>query len=119
MMEQPTVHEEGIMAGTICPDAKAQWPSRVGKAAEFEFLLFPSGVALIRGSKWKVWRAADWEEPGEWKFLTSCCSPLVEQLCERLVRMEMQEPAPMNPSVPGAGLLMGQASAALSPSLLQ
>lgn len=53
----------------------------------------------------------DWEELEEWKFLTACCSPSVEQLHERFVRMEMQGVALMKLLVLGAGLGTSQVSA--------
>lgn len=67
------------------------------------------GVAIVWSchdtrSKWKARRAADWEELMEWKFLTACYSPSVEQLYERFVGMEMWGVALMKVSVLGAGL---------------
>lgn len=118
-VEKPLVRDEGAVAGSFYPNPKTRWLGEVGKAAEVEFPLILLGVALTRGSKWKARRAVDWEEPVEWKFLTVCHSPSVEQLWERFSGLEMHGVASMKLSVWGAGLEIGQALAASSPSLPQ
>lgn len=65
--EQLPVHEEGVMARSICLDLKTRWPSGVKKAAEMEIRFVPPRVAVTRGNKWKAQRAADCG-PGSWGY---------------------------------------------------
>lgn len=89
-MEQLLVREEAAVARpTPLLDLKEPWQGKVGKATEAEFLLISLGFAVTRELKWKAKRDMDWEDPADWKYLTVCCSPSVEQLRERFVGMEV------------------------------
>lgn len=67
------------------------WWRRASKAAEAKFpLVSPRymGASLMKGKESK---AADWDEPREWRLLTVLRSPLMEQLRERFDRIGIQE----------------------------
>lgn len=74
----------------------------MGKAVEAEYSLAPPRVMVIQGSKWKAQRAAEWEEPMEWRFLITTHSPSMEQIRERFRGLEVQGSTSLRSAVTGA-----------------
>lgn len=54
----------------------------MSKAVEAKDLL-PSGVIVVRGSKWKAKWLAEWDDPAEWKLPVTSRSPSMQLLREK------------------------------------
>lgn len=60
------------------------------KVAEAKFSLISPGVEPAQVPRWNEKRAAEREELVQWRYLTACHSPSVEQLREKFINLELQ-----------------------------
>lgn len=80
----------------------------------------PSGVNVVRGSKWKAKWLAKWDDPAEWKLPVAGCSPSMQQLREKFGGEIYAATAPeATTATSGRGVMKTPASLATPPSILQ
>lgn len=81
------------MTGNLYWTEEDIWPKRMPKTAEDGFLLTSLRTSFALTPRWRPKRMAEWDEHAEWRYLHH--SPLVEQLWERFLHLDVHGVEPV------------------------
>lgn len=86
--------EETIVTWDLYQTEEDVWQRRAPKAAEAKFPLISPQTSFSQAMKWRVKRTAEWYEHAEWRYLTTCHSPLVQQLKKMFIHLDVYRVEP-------------------------